>query len=98
MGGVTCINDERAAVRDALRALLPLFVFSCHALVVQQWISMKDTADWVHKDADISSIRRSFETKHPIDALFDSSHRAEKYEISQYLLILYKIKSGLLYY
>ena len=47
--GVTCINSERAAMRDASRALLPLFVFSCHALVAQQWISMRDTAGSIHK-------------------------------------------------
>lgn len=41
--------DERATVRDASRALLPLFVFSCHALAAQQWISMRDTIGWVHK-------------------------------------------------
>lgn len=55
-------------MRDASRALLPLFVFSCHALAAQQWISMRDTAGWIHKYADISPILPSHETKRPIDA------------------------------
>lgn len=56
--------DERAAVRDASRALLPLFVFSCHALAAQQW--MRDTTGWVHKryKSYLPSLKQSTQSVH----------------------------------
>jgi len=67
--GARCLEGTFAT----LRVLVP----RSRGSTMDQHERFRD-ADWVHKDVDISSICRSLETKHPINALFDPSYRTKR--------------------